>query len=140
MNENEAIVLAVTVICFFVGAAATLWIVNKYDLFEQSTKSFKQKYLELFCYCNSSTHVLDILDHKRGLTMLKLLNTTSGEFNMHIYDNTTNIDIANKIARRLGYKAVWVTQEKEKSFNVNLGKIINGHKIPNRVIVVYLQL
>ena len=34
MNENEAIVLAVTVISFFVGAAATLWIVNKYDLFE----------------------------------------------------------------------------------------------------------
>jgi hypothetical protein len=70
--------------------------------------------------------------------MLRLLNTTSGEFNMHIDDNTTYIDIANKIARRLGYRAVWVTNETENSFNINLGKIINRHKITNKVITVYL--
>lgn len=70
--------------------------------------------------------------------MLKLLNTTSGEFNMHVDDNTTAIDIANKIARRLGYSAVWVTNESEKSFNVNLGKIINRHKITSKIITVYL--
>lgn len=70
--------------------------------------------------------------------MLKLLNTTSGEFNMHVDDNTTAIDIANKIARRLGYRAVWVTNESEKSFNVNLGKIINRHKITSKIITVYL--
>ena len=33
--------------------------------------------------------------------MLKLLNTSSGEFNMHVYDNTTNIDIANNSLYKL---------------------------------------
>lgn len=34
MNESEAIIWVVTVVCFFIGAGATMWIVNKFDLFE----------------------------------------------------------------------------------------------------------
>ena len=70
----------------------------------------------------------------------KTIRTSVGDFLCIVDDNTTDDDIANKVARRLGYKAAWVTNSSgaRGSFEAKLGSMTDPWQMSvSRTITIY---
>ena len=71
---------------------------------------------------------------------LKTIRTSAGDYRIKFDDTTTDDDIASKIARRLGYRAAWVTNSSgaRGSFEANLGRMTGNRQMSvSRAITIY---
>lgn len=70
---------------------------------------------------------------------IQTIRTTAGDFKIRSDETTTQQDIANKIARKLGFSAAWPTNSSgaRGSYEINLGRMTGRQMSVARTITVY---
>ena len=70
--------------------------------------------------------------------MLKTYRTTAGDFRFRVTEETTDQEIAVKIAKRLGYRDAWVTRGSGFYYwEANIGTWRDGCLQVARTVTVY---
>jgi hypothetical protein len=77
---------------------------------------------------------------ERTTTMtLKTISTSAGDFKVRVDEHTTDTEIAQKIARKLGYRDGWATNSSGSrgSFQANIGRTSGSSMSVARTVTVY---